>query len=161
MRVGTTYGEVTLPGGWDLDIAAASQSSPVIRKRDITIGVTDGVWFEGSAALLENIADLIYDTPATLPPAPDDDGLFSAIMDPTGEAAEEYEPTRDVYRITAGLNAGADEPRFVDVVRYGESVMLVVVRGEADAVAREMKTVRDIVDSISFGLGEPGVEAQP
>ena len=159
--VGTTYGEVTLPAGWDLDIAAAASSSPVVRKRDVTIGVGDGVWFEGSAGLLENISELIYDTPAILPPAPDDDGLFSGLSDPLSEGAEEYEPVRQEFRITAGINAGADEPHFVDVVRYGESVIFVVVRGDADAVKRELDTVRAIVDSVAFFSAEPGLEPRP
>lgn len=159
--VGTVYGEVTLPAGWDLDIAAAASSSPVVRKRDVTIGVGDGVWFEGSAGLLENIAELIYDTPPVIPPAPDDDGLFSGLADPLSDSADEYEPTRDVFRITAGVNAGPDEPHFVDVVRYGESVIFIVVRGDVDGVERELDTVRAIVDSVTFFSAEPGLEPRP
>jgi hypothetical protein len=159
--VGTTYGEVTLPAGWDLDIAAAASSSPVVSKRDITIGVGDGVWFEGSAGLLENIADLIYDTPASIPPAPDDDGPFSNLSGSFTEEPDEYEPFRQVFRISAGINASSDEPRFVDVVRYGESVIFVVVRGDDEGVARELDTVRAIVDSVTFASAEPGLEPRP
>ncbi len=159
--VGTTYGEVTLPAGWDLDIAAAASSTPVIRKRDVTIGVSDGVWFEGSARLLENIAALIYETPADLPPAPDDDGLLITITDPASEAAQNYEPTRAEFRINAGPDASGDEPQFIDVVRYGESVILVVVRGDGDAVAREADTIRDIVQSVTFHGAETGLEPRP
>lgn|GEM_PF-1709829 len=159
--IGTTYGAATLPAGWDLNIAAAASSSPVVTKGDVTIGVGDGVWFEGSAGLLENIADLIYNTPAILPPAPEDDGPFSNLAGSVTEDPEEYEPVRQVFRISAGLNAASSEPRFIDVVRYGESVIYVIVRGDDAAVARELDTVQAIVDSVTFASAEPGLEPRP
>jgi len=152
--VSTTYGQVVLPAGWDLDVSSGVEGRPVIRRDGVTVSVVDGVWFEDSAHLLRNVADLIFDAPVSLPPAPDDDGLLS------GEGSTS-EPVREVFAIRPDASAAGDQEVRVDVVRYGEFVVVVVARGFDAAVAEASDVIDAVVDSVAFTSDTAGVGSAP
>lgn len=156
--IGTTYGTVTMPAGWDVHIAPSAQRQPVVTSHGVEIVVTDGVWLEDSEHLLRNIASLLFATEPVIPAAPDDDGLLSSLDEPLNAAAIEEDAERVQWRIEAAPDAGGDDPRTVDVVRYGELVVLVIARGDADAVAHQAAVIESVTASVTFEEITAGLE---
>jgi hypothetical protein len=134
---------VTLPAGWDVNIASASQDQPVASKGNVTIGITDAVWLGKSSQLVANAADLVYSQPPVLPDIP-------AAADGTGG---------EQWQIVPGPDAPSDEPRRVVVLRQDTSVVLVIVRGPAADVAAEAGTIDSVVASVTFDGFTPNVGA--
>lgn len=124
---------VTLPAGWDIDIAAASQSQPSASLGDVDVNIADALWLGSSERLLDNVADLTFSSPPLIPAVPD--GANGA--------------KREVWTI-ATSDVSSDDPQRVVVVRQEENVVLVVVRGPADEVEALGGALDAIVASVSL-----------
>ena len=124
---------VTIPAGWNVDIAAASQSQPQASRGEVDISIADALWFGSSQRLLGNVADLTFSSPPLIPEVPD--GAKGA--------------QREVWTLTSA-DGDAGDPQRVLVVRQEESVVLVVVRGPADKVALLTDQIDAIAASVSF-----------
>ncbi len=159
--VGTTYGYVTLPAGWNLDLAASAQLQPTITQGAVSVVVSDGVWLEGSASLVRHIGDLVYDGGFTVPDdVPDDDGLLTGLTDLSAVEADLETslaaPERQDFRITAAADAAPGDPLWIDVIRYGELITVVVVRGPQPEVAQRVDAIQAIGDSLVIDASELG-----
>ena len=159
--VGTAYGYVTLPAGWDLDLASAALVQPTITQGDVSVVVSDGVWLEGSASLLGNIGSMVYDGGFSVPDdVPDDDGLLAGLKDLSAiEAdlqADLVAPDRQDFRITADETSAEGDPLWIDVIRYGELITVVVVRGPQSEVSQHVDQIQAIGDSLVIDAIEIG-----
>lgn len=141
--IGLTVATVTLPAGWDVDIASASQGQAVATLGNVDIGVTDAVWLGASSRLVEHVADLVFSQPPAMPDIP-------ATADGTGSEKWELRP---------GPDAPRDDPQLVVVLRSETSVVLVVVRGPSADVAALARTIDSVVTSVSFDGFTPDVGA--
>ncbi|WP_291379900.1 hypothetical protein [Demequina sp.] len=145
-EVGMATASVVVPAGWDLDIAASSQQTPVASKSGIEVTVADAVWLGDSQDLLASVSRLLFDGDAILPEIP-----------PEPVEAEEG-ATREVWRLTPKADAAPDLPVRVDVIRDAEGVVLVVVRGEAAQVNALSEQLDSIVESVHLDLSPIDVE---
>jgi len=138
-------GTVTLPAGWDVDIASASQRQPVATRGNVQIGIVDAVWLGASSRLVTHAADLVFSQPPLLPDVP-------ATADGTGSEEWQILPARD---------APSGDPRSVIVLRRDTSVILVIVRGPAAEVAAVAETIDAVVASVTFNGFTPDVGSAP
>lgn len=136
---------VTLPAGWDVNIASAAQGQPVASLGGVEIAISDAVWLGTSSRLVANAADLVYSQPAELPDVP-------AQADGSGG---------EKWQILPGANALSGDPRRVVVLRQDSSVVLVVVRGSEAAVEAAAATIDSVVASVAFDGFSPNVGANP
>ena len=135
---------VTLPAGWDVDIASASQSQPVATLGNVQIGITDAIWLGASSRLVERVGDLVFSQPPVLPDVPSTaDGIGG-----------------EQWRILPAPDAPAGDPRLVVVLRGDTSVVLVVVRGTDAEVAALADTIDSVVASVTFAGFTPDVGAE-
>jgi hypothetical protein len=134
---------VTIPGGWDVNIASASQGQPVATKGNVEIGITDAVWLGKSSLLVAHAAGLAYSQPPVLPDIP-------AKADGTGG---------EKWQILSGPDAPSGDPRRVVVLRQDTSVVLVIVRGPAADVAAAADAIESVVASVTFDGFTPNVGA--
>jgi hypothetical protein len=134
---------VTLPAGWDVNIASASQGQPVVSLGSVEVAVTDAVWLGKSKQLVANAAGLVYSRPPVLPDIP-------TTADGTG---------REKWQIVPGPDAPSDEPRRLVVLRQDTSVVLVIVRGPAADVAAAAAVIDSVVASVTFAGFTPNVGA--
>lgn len=141
MRLSTAT--VTLPAGWDVNIASASQGQPLATLGDVQIGIADAVWLGKSSQLVVHAADLVYSQPPVLPDIP-------AAADGTGG---------EKWQILPGLDAPSGDPRRVVVLRRDTSVVLVIVRGPAADVAAAADAIDSVVASVTFDGFTPNVGA--
>ena len=135
--IGLTTSTVTIPSGWDIDIAAASQRQPVASLGDVRVSVTDAIWLGASRRLVEHTADLVFTDAPVLPDVP--------------EAAEGSE--RETWDIVPGADAPQSDPRRVVVIRLDTSVTLVIVRGPDADVAAEADAIDAVIASVSIEAG--------
>ncbi len=133
---------VTFPAGWSVDIADASTSRPSASLGDVTVATADAVWFGTSARLLEHAADLAFASSAVLPEVP----------------AEAKGTEREEWTLTPAADAPESDPARVVVVRQEEGVVLVIVRGPADAVAAQQEAIDAIVASVSLNAVQLDVD---
>lgn len=132
---------VTLPAGWDVNIASASQGQPVADLGDVEIAISDAVWLGASSRLVAHAADLAYSRPPVLPDVP-------AQADGTGG---------EKWQILPAPGAPSGDPRRVVVLRRDSSVVIVVVRGPDAAVAAAAGTIDSVVASVAFDGISPNV----
>ncbi|WP_179397681.1 hypothetical protein [Demequina lutea] len=125
---------VTLPAGWDVNIASASQSQPVASLGGVQIAITDAVWLGKSSQLVTHAAGLVYSQPPVLPDVP-----------PKADGAG-----GEKWQILPGPNAPTSDPRRVIVLRRDKSVVLVIVRGPAVDVAAASVAIDSVVASVAF-----------
>ena len=129
-----TAASVTLPAGWDLDIAAASHGQPVASFGEVRVGVSDAVWLGASDRLVEHVESLTFSAGARLPDVP---------ADADGTEAEQW-------RIVPRSDATTGDPRVVYVLRRDTAVVLVVVSGPATDVAAASGAIDAIVASVTI-----------
>ncbi len=136
---------VTIPAGWDVNIAAASQGQPVVSRGKVEVAVADAVWLGKSKQLVAHAADMAYSQPPVLPDVPANaDGAHG-----------------EKWQILAGPGAASDDPRRVVVLRRDSSVVLVIVRGPAADVAAASGAIDSIVASVSLAGFTANVGAAP
>lgn len=140
-----TTATATLPSGWDVDIASASQRQLIATHGDVQIGVTDGVWLGASSLLVAHAADLVFSEPPVLPDVPS-----------TADGTEDEE-----WQILPGAAAASDDPRRVVVLRRETSVVLVVVSGPDADVAAVSDAIDAVVASVRFDGLTPDVGTTP
>ncbi|MCB2413342.1 hypothetical protein LGT39_10850 [Demequina sp. TTPB684] len=146
-EVGMATGSVVIPARWEVDIAATSQQTPVASMGGVEVTIADAAWLGGSSGLLDNVARLLFDGDAVVPEIDTDDA-----------DAEGGEPSREVWQLTPSADAADDAPVWVDVVREGEGVALVVVRGDAAEAEVLTEQIDEIRDSITLDLSTVDVE---
>ena len=129
-----TMASVTIPAGWEVDIASAAQGRPEAVQGNVTIGIADALWLGGSSRLVERVAGMVFSEETTLPDVP---------ADANGEDSEKWE-------IFPAPDAAAGDPRRLIVLRRDTSVVLVVVRGPASEVEALAGSVDSIVASVEF-----------
>lgn len=134
---------VTLPAGWDVDIASSSQRQPVATRGDVQVDVVDAVWLGASSGLVAHAAELVFSGRPTLPDVP------------AGAAGK----TNEQWRIVAGEASPSSDPRQVVVLRRDTSVVLVIVRGPDAQVAEAADAIEAIVSSVTFTGFTPDVGA--
>jgi hypothetical protein len=142
--VGLATASVTIPAGWDLDIAAASQSRPVAALGDVEVSVVDAVWLGTSQRLVDNASSLVFSTSPAVPEIPDD-----------ADGAD-----REEWLVVAAADAEDDDPRQMTVIRNAESVVLVIVRGPAADVEAAIDAIDAIVASVELAGPAVDVEAR-
>jgi len=140
-----TTATVTLPAGWDVDIASASQRQPVATRGNVQIGIVDSVWLGASSRLVANAADLVFSQPPVVPDVP-------STADGTGGERWQILPARD---------APNSDPRRVVVLRRDASVVLVIVRGPDADVAAVADTIDSLIASVTFDGITPDVGVAP
>ncbi len=138
-------GTVTLPAGWDVDIASASQRQPVATRGNVQIGIVDAVWLGASSRLVSHAADVVFSQPPLLPDVP---------TTANGTASE-------AWQILPARDAPSGDPRRVIVLRRDTSVILVIVRGPAADVAAVAETIDAVVASVTFNGFTPDVGSAP
>lgn len=136
-EVGMATAAVTIPAGWDLDIAASSQQIPVASRAGVEVTTTDAAWLGETPDLLGNVAELLFDGDAVIPDV-------AAKADAPADGAS----SREVWQLTPTEAASQDAPVRVDVIRDGQGVVLVVARGGADDVT----ALSDAIDAISASV---------
>jgi hypothetical protein len=134
---------VTLPAGWDVNIAAASQGQPVASLGNVEIGIADAVWLGKSRQLVAHAAKLVYSRTPVLPDIP---------ANADGKGGEKWQ-------ILAASGAPSGDPRRVIVLRQDTSVVLVIVRGPAAEVAAASDAIDSVVASVTFDGFTPNVGA--
>ena len=132
-----TSSTVTIPAGWDIDIAAASQRQPVASLGDVRVSVTDAIWLGASRRLVEHAADLVFTDAPVLPDVPE-----------TADGA-----SLEQWDIVPGADATASDPRRVVVIRRDASVIVVIVRGPDADVAAESDAIDAVIASVSIEAG--------
>ncbi len=125
---------VTIPAGWDVDIASAALGRPVAAQGDVQIGIADALWLGGSSRLVERAAGMVFAHAATLPDVP---------ADANGADGEQWE-------IFPAAGAEDGDPQRLIVLRRDTSVVLVVVRGPEADVAALADSIDSIVASVEF-----------
>lgn len=140
-EVGMATASVTIPAGWDLDIAASSQRQPLASRDGVRVSITDAVWLGDTADLLTHVSRLIFDGDAAIPESPADGGT-----------------SREVWRLAPAAGAGEGVPARVDVIRDGQGVVLVIARGTAAAVAAQSEDIDAMSDSVQLDLTTLTVE---
>lgn len=141
-RFTMTFASVTVPAGWDMDIAAAVDNQAVLSKGGVRIGVSDAIWLGESDTLVRNVSHYLFDGKAQLPDVP---------QESLGEK-------RETWTITPTDDAADGAPLRVIVVRQDQSVVLVQVKGTPDAVAEAQQTIDEIVASSAFEA--PGLDVE-
>jgi len=134
---------VTLPAGWDVDIASTAEGQPVVTRGGVRVSVSDAVWLGGSDRLVEHVADLVFSEAPQLPTIPDG-----------ADGADDEE-----WQLLAAGGAPGRDPREVYVVRRSAAVVLVVVRGPAAEVAAAKDAITTLVASVSIDGSVLDVEA--
>jgi hypothetical protein len=148
-KVGLATASVVIPGGWELDIAASSQQTPVASKDGVEVTIADAVWLGNTSGLLANVSQLLFDGDAIVPE-----------VDTDADGAEEPESAREAWRLRPMADAPQDAPVWVDVIRDGEGVVLVVVRGDgADAKALSDE-IDAVAESVHLDLSSIDVEVR-
>jgi len=140
-EVGMATATVTIPAGWDLDIAASSLQTPVASHDGVEVTTTDGVWLGDTSDLLENVAQLLFDGDAVIP---DTATQPDAPVDGTD--------AREVWQLAPTAAASGNAPARVDVIRDGQGVVLVAARGTADDVTALSDVIDAISDSVQLDL---------
>ncbi len=146
-EVGMATASVTIPAGWDLDIAASSQRVPVASRDGVEVTTTDAVWFGDTSDLLGNVAELLFDGDTVIPDV-------AAKVD----APADGDSAREVWQLAPTEAASQGAPVRVDVIRDGQGVVLVVARGAADDVTALSDTIDSISDSVKLDLSGFDVE---
>ncbi len=136
-----TMASVTIPAGWDVDIASASQGRPVATKGNVQFGVADALWLGASDRLVERVADMVFSHSTTLPDIP---------ADANGQGDEQWE-------IVSDEDGDGRDPQRVIVLRRDTAVVLVVVRGPKADVAAVEDAIDSIVASVEFAGLTPTV----
>jgi hypothetical protein len=152
-EVGMATASVTIPAGWDLDIAASSQQQPTASRDGVDVTTTDAVWLGESSDLLGNVAQLLFDGEAVIP-----DSAAQSDGPADGDPADGDSP-REVWQLTPTGTADNDAPVRVDVIRDGQGVVLVVARGTPEAVAAQSDAIDAISDSVRLDLSGLDVQA--
>ena len=147
-EVGMATAAVTIPAGWDLDIAASSQQIPVASRDGVEVTATDAVWLGETSDLLGNVADLLFDGDAVIP-----DVVAKA------DAAADGASSREVWQLAPTEAVSQDAPVRVDVIRDGQGVVLVVARGAANDVIALSDAIDAISDSVQLDLSGIDLEA--
>ncbi len=145
--VGMATAAVTIPAGWDLNIAASSQQIPVASRDGVEVTTSDGLWFGETSDLLANVARLLFDGDAVIPDV-------AARADAPADGAS----AREVWHLTPTDAASQDAPVRVDVIRDGQGVVLVAARGSAGDVAALSDAIDAISDSVQLDLSGLDVE---
>ncbi len=148
-EVGMATAAVTIPAGWDLDIAASSQRVPVASRDGVEVTTTDAVWLGKTSNLLGNVADLLFDGDAVIPDV-------AAKADASADGAS----SREMWRLTPTDAASPGAPVRVDVIRDGQGVVLVVARGTANDVAALSDAIDAIAASVQLDLSGLDVQAR-
>ncbi len=148
-EVAMATASVVIPAGWDLDIASSSQRTPVASRDDVEVTTADAVWLGSAAGLLANVSQLLFDGNAILPEV--------ATQDPPAAQAS---TARDVWRLEPTAGSGRQAPARVDVIRSGQSVVLVMVRGPVDDVIALSDQIDEISDSVRLDLAALDVEVR-
>ena len=151
-EVGMATASVTIPAGWDLDIAASSQQIPVASRAGVEITTTDAVWLGDTSDLLANVARLLFDGDAVIPDV-------AAKADAQADAPAGGASAREVWQLTPTVAASQAAPVRVDVIRDGEGVVLVTARGAANDVAALSDAIDAISDSVQLDLSGFDVQA--
>jgi hypothetical protein len=147
-QVGMATASVAIPAGWDLDIAASSQQTPVASRSGVEVTMTDAVWLGDTADLLANVADLLFAGAAVIPAAAAQSG-----------AGSDGAATREVWQLTPTAAASQAAPVRVDVIRSGEGVVLVTARGTAGDVTALSDAIDAISDSVQLELSAFDIQA--
>ena len=142
-EVGMATATVTIPAGWDLDIAASSQQIPVASRDGVEVTTTDAVWLGESSDLLRNVATLLFDGAALVDGAAVIPDVVARADAPAGG-----DSSREVWRLTPTEAADQDAPVRVDVIREGQGVVLVAARGATNDVS----ALSDAIDAISASV---------
>jgi hypothetical protein len=162
-EVGMATASVTIPAGWDLDIAASSQQQPTASRDGVDVTTTDAVWLGESSDLLGNVAQLLFDGEAVIPDsAAQSDGPAdgdSADGDSADGDSADGDSAREVWQLTPTGTADHDAPVRVDVIRDGQGVVLVVARGTPESVAAQSDAIDAISDSVRLDLSALDVQA--
>ena len=153
-EVGMATAVVTIPAGWDLDIAASSQQLPVASRDGVEVTTTDAVWLGETSDLLGNVADLLFDGDAVIP-----DGAAIPDVAARADASPDGAASLEVWRLTPSEAAGQDAPVRVDVIRDGQGVVLVVARGAASDVNAQSDAIDAITASVELDLSGLDVRA--
>jgi hypothetical protein len=152
-EVGMATASVTIPAGWDLDIAASSQQQPTASRDGVDVTTTDAVWLGESSDLLGNVAELLFDGEAVIP-----DSAAQSDGPGDGDSGDGDSP-RELWQLTPTGTADHDVPVRVDVIRDGQGVVLVVARGTPEAVAAQSDAIDAISDSVQLDLSGLDVQA--
>ena len=96
--------------------------------------MVDAVWLENSRTLVDRVSRMVFDGHATLPSIPDD----------------AHGDTRETWHLVRAAHATDTSAAMVDVVRDGQSVVLVIVRGDDAAVAAQADAVDAMVASVTI-----------
>lgn len=147
-EVGMATAAVTIPAGWALDIAAASQQIPVASRNGVEVTIMDAVWLGDSSDLLGNVADLLFDGDAVIP------DVTAQADAPAGGT-----PLREVWQLAATPAASDDAPVRVDVIRDGQGVVLVAARGAESDVTALSDAIDAMSDSVQLDLSALDVRA--
>ena len=122
---------VTLPAGWELDIASTVSRVPAASDAGLSVRAEDALWWGSSQDLVARVAELTGASDIELPEIP----------------ADAVGKTREVWRLDVPATDDRDAGR-IDVVRFAELVVLVISSG--DAAALERPEVDAIVDSVDL-----------
>lgn len=141
-------GSVTIPAGWELDIAASSLRTPSASHGGVDVTVSDAVWLGDSDDLLSHVSGLLFDGNALVPDASDP---------PDAGGAEES--SRQVWQLFPTQDAAEGAPVRVDVIREGEGVVLVVARGAPSDVDAQSEAIDAISGSVQLDLAGLNLEA--
>lgn len=150
-EVGLATASVTIPAGWELEIEATSQRTPVALRDGVEVTVSDAVWLGDSDDLLAHVSQLMFDGEARLPHTSDtaDDS----------DDSEDSKDSRELWHLEPNEAAAAGAPVRVDVIRDGEGVVLVIARGTEREVSAQSDAIDAILDSVHLELSELNVEA--
>ena len=140
---------VVIPAGWELDIAASSQQTPVASRDDVEVTIADAVWLGDSSGLLSNVSQLLFDGDAVVPE-----------VSTEAADADEAEPARNVWQLSPMARAAQDAPVRVIVIRDGEGVVLVVVRGDVTDAAALSDQIDAMAESVRLDLSTIDMEVR-
>lgn len=135
---------VTVPAGWDVDLASAASSTPVVSKDGVTVGISDVIWFGGSDSLVKRVGELALDGAATLPEVPED---------ASGEEPERW----DLASSDPGVGDGRQS---VVVLRDAQAVVLVTIDGAQADIDELADQIEGVIASIEIAGPELDVEAR-
>jgi len=122
---------VTMPAGWELDIASTSGGVPASSDAGLSVRAEDALWWGSSQDLVARVAELSGAPGVQVPEIP---------QDAVGES-------REVWRLD--IPETDDRPaRRIDVIRHYELVVLVISSGDATALDRP--EIDGIVESVDI-----------
>lgn len=140
-----TMASVTVPAGWNVNIASSAQGQPVATLGKVKVGVADAIWLGKSDRLVARVASIFFSHSPRLPDIP---------PDADGTGGEQWE-------IAPGFDAQGGDPQKVIVLRRDTSVVFVVVRGPDSDVAAVSDAIDSIVASVAFAGFTPNVGGTP